>query len=193
MPRGAGLAGDPHRVVLLPRIIAVQGDAAVAISLQPRAGYGQQPLDELHRQHDLWTGRSGDLQWRWSHAGAARTRSHRQSLQLELALAAGQHHDLVLELSDRPLRSQPPDAATGWQATETAWRAAVPVLDKVLDPRDTRHSYAVLRAPELPATGSAVQRGVRRRPASAARKPAAGLRACPHDRDRGPARPPSWA
>jgi hypothetical protein len=53
--------GDPHRAVLLRRIIAVKGDAAVRISLAPRAGFGRHGLTRLHGADGAWTGRSGPL------------------------------------------------------------------------------------------------------------------------------------
>lgn len=49
--------GDPHRVVLLRRIIAVQGTARVRIVLQPAAGFGRQQLRALHRDATARTDR----------------------------------------------------------------------------------------------------------------------------------------
>ena len=40
--------GDPHRAVLLRRVTAVEGDAAVRITLAPRAGFGRHGLTRLH-------------------------------------------------------------------------------------------------------------------------------------------------
>ncbi len=137
--------GDPHRVVLLRRIHALERATTVTVSLEPRAGYGEHELSELHCHAGVWTGRSGGLQLRWSGGEDAGPRHHRQALHAEIHLEAGQHHDLVLELSDRPLPEHPVDADTAWRATEAAWRAAVPTLDNVLAPRDARRSYAVLR------------------------------------------------
>ncbi|MEP7177461.1 MAG: glycoside hydrolase family 15 protein, partial [Pseudonocardiales bacterium] len=137
--------GDPHRVVLLRRIHALNHAATVTVSLQPLAGYGKHELDDLHCHGGVWTGRSGELQLRWAGGQDARPRHNRQALHLELNLEAGQHHDLILEISDQTLPADPVDADTAWVATEAAWRAAVPTLDNVLAPRDTRRNYAVLR------------------------------------------------
>ena len=60
-------------------------------------------------------------------------------------MEAGQQHDLVLELSDRPLPDGAPDADGAWRATEAAWAEAVPAFAHTLNPDDTRRSYAVLR------------------------------------------------
>jgi alpha,alpha-trehalase len=137
--------GDPHHVVLLRRIHALEHATNVAVTLQPRAGYGSHELSGLKCHGVVWTGRSGGLHLRWSGGQDARPRHHRQALQVELDLEAGQHHDFVLELSDQSLPEYPVDADTAWRATEAAWGAAVPTLDNVLAPRDTRRSYAVLR------------------------------------------------
>ena len=56
---------------------------------------------------------------------------------------AGEHHDLVLDLGEGTL-DEPVDVTTAWQATEQAWREAVPPLENTVA-ADTRHSYAVLR------------------------------------------------
>lgn len=140
---------DPHRAVLLRRIHAVDAPATVTVELQPGAGFDHQSLTELHRTSESWTGRCGELWLRWSGAGQARR--HGPALSFELPLATGQQHDLVLEISDQPLSDKPIDAATAWQATDAAWRRAVPALDHGLDPRDTRHNYAVLQG--LTSTG----------------------------------------
>ena len=64
-------------------------------------------------------------------------------------MPAGGHHDLVLEISDQALPDRPPDPDAAWEATDTAWAAAVPDLDDCLEPRDARRSYAVLRGLDL--------------------------------------------
>jgi len=140
-----GYPGDPHRVVLLRRVHALDAPATLAVTLRPRAGYDRHPLTDARRHGGVWTGRSGDLALRWSGAERARPRQHGEVLSFELRLEPGQHHDLVLEVSDRPLPADPVDAEAAWAATEAAWRQAVPPLAEVLSPRDTRRSYAVLR------------------------------------------------
>jgi len=140
-----GYPADPHRTVLLRRLQALDVPASVVVSLRPRAGYDRHPLTDLSRSGDIWTGRCGELYLRWSGAGRARTREHGQLLSLQLDLEPGRHHDLVLELADRPLPDQPADPDRAWQATETAWRRDVPSFSGALRSRDTRRSYAVLR------------------------------------------------
>ena len=62
-----------------------------------------------------------------------------------LLVPAGGHHDLILEISDQALPDRPPDPDAAWDATDTAWAAAVPDLANCLEPRDARRSCAVLR------------------------------------------------
>jgi alpha,alpha-trehalase len=142
---------DPHRTILLRQVHALDAAAEVTVSLEPRGGYDQQPVTELHRAGDVWTARVGALYLRWSGAAAARPRAHGEVLAFELHLDHGQHHDLILEVSDRPLPEEPIDPKIAWSATETAWQQAVPPLKTGLDQRDTRRSYAVLRG--LTSTG----------------------------------------
>jgi hypothetical protein len=137
--------GDPHRAVLLRRVSALARDSSVAVWLDPRAGYGKLALRDLHCHGGVWTGRVGELYLRWDAGTGPQPRQHRQALYGRLDIPAGDHLDLILELSDQPLPEDLVDPDTAWRATEAAWADAVPALDNVLDVRDTRHSYAVLR------------------------------------------------
>ncbi|MFJ2895038.1 glycoside hydrolase family 15 protein [Streptomyces sp. NPDC087218] len=142
------LPGDPHRVVLLRRIMAVDASAEVLVCLEPCAGYGTEPARGVHRDGEgVWTGRSGALRWRWSGAGGAgpvRRGLRTTGLSAEIALAPGTSRDLVLEICDRPL-GDPVVPSRAWEATENAWDEAVPDLASTLAPGDARHSRAVLR------------------------------------------------
>jgi alpha,alpha-trehalase len=137
------MPADPHRAVILRRIVAVDGPARVNVVLDVRAGFGRSPMTDLSRADGCWTGRSGRLRFRWS--GAARARPGADGLAFTVTLPAGGQHDLVLELSDRPLPTPPPDPDRTWAATEAAWADVVPACDDLTAARDTRHAYAVLR------------------------------------------------
>ena len=138
--------GDAHRAVLLRRITAVDGDAQVKIALNPRAGYDQEPLTDVHRQDGVWTAATGGLSLRWSGAPFCNfSVDSQQGLIGDLIVAAGRHHDLVLEISDQPLAAEPVDAHIAWAATQSGWQQEVPNLDHTLNGRDSRRSYAVLR------------------------------------------------
>jgi len=137
------MPADPHRVVILRRIEALDGPARVDVVLDVRAGFGRTRMTDVSRTGGVWTGRSGAIRFRWS--GAARSRSGDDGLALSISLPEGGHHDLVLELSDRPLEGAPPDADQAWAATGETWSAVVPGCADLIADRDARHAYAVLR------------------------------------------------
>lgn len=137
--------GDAHHAVLLRRIQPVDHAATVRVTFEPRPGYGAHRVTDLHRHGAVWTAHGDQLNLRWSPGQDTRPRRHDHALTMEIHLDAGQRHDLVLEISDEPLPQRPVNPDIAWRATEAAWHDAVPPLDEVLSPRDTRHSYAVMR------------------------------------------------
>jgi hypothetical protein len=142
--------GVPDRLVLLRHVRATEGPARVRVVLHPCAGYGTQPLRDVRRDHEgVWTARVGDLYLRWTGGGDASLRevgSTGPQFTLDLALAAGQRHDLVLELGERRLPDDGlPAPSDLWSRTERAWSDAVPALDDTVAAHDARHAYAVLR------------------------------------------------
>lgn len=138
--------GDPHRAVLLRRITAVEGDCAMVVRLWPAAGFGSPATGGWHRDEaGVWTTRQGDVRLRWTGAGQARPgHGDDPALAMDLTLAAGGSHDLVLELADRPL-PDPVDPSRAWRATERAWAAEPPAPGPTLAPDDAAHACAVLR------------------------------------------------
>jgi hypothetical protein len=131
-------------LVLLRRIVADTGNAHVRVQLDPRGHFGRDRMVAAGRDRaGVWNARLGELFLRWS--GAERAEITERGLEFELTVPAGEHHDLVLEIADRPLRAAPPDAARAWQQTADAWRAQVPCFASSAAPRDTRHAYAVMR------------------------------------------------
>jgi hypothetical protein len=139
--------GDPHRAVLLRRVLPPERRLPLRAVLEPAADFGQEPLRDLARDGlGGWTARAGGLWLRWSGAvGDARPGPGGRGLVLDLEVPAGEARDLVLEAGDRPFDGPPPDPGRAWEATRRAWRAAVPELPEVLAPRDARHAYAVMR------------------------------------------------
>ena len=136
---------DPSRAVILRQVRAVQGPAALTVTLRPAAGFDRHPLADLRSHEGVWTARTGELHLRWTGAAGARRLQHGQQLVLHLNLAAGQVQDLVLEVNDGPLSDRPIDPEACWSATEAAWADNAPGLDSALARSDTRHSCAVLR------------------------------------------------
>jgi GH15 family glucan-1,4-alpha-glucosidase len=140
--------GETGRVVLLRRIVAVDGESRVRVLLDARAGFGRHRMTALSREGGLWTGKSGPLRLRWTGAERAAPGACGQpneALAAELDLRPGEEHDLVLELSAQALPDSPPDAEQAWTTTAHAWRQALPSLTETVAERDARHSYAVLR------------------------------------------------
>lgn len=146
--------GDPHRAVLMRRIEALQGPAHVGVRLAPTAGFGRHGMREVH--HDgsgCWTARVGDLRMRFTGAPSAHLqRSAIPSLEAQLTVDAGEHHDLVLEISDQALPDLR-DPIDLWRSTEESWAAAVPPMDHGIAVADTKHSYSVLRGMTAPGGG----------------------------------------
>lgn len=136
--------GDPSKVVILRRIHAASGAARVSAILAPGADFGSHGLAGLEQECGLWSARSGPLHLRWSGAGSARAVG-RKRLELEIEVAEGAHHDLVLEVSERPLHDEPPEPDIAWESTEHAWAQAVPEMHVTIAADDARQSYAVLR------------------------------------------------
>ena len=137
------LPADPHRCVILRRVEAIDGPAKVRVALDLRAGFGRQPVTDIKRERGCLTGRSGSLRFRW--AGASRARPDGDGcLAMTLRLDAGQHHDFVLEISDRPFDDRVTRADEAWQATEEAWSSIVPSCEGLIAVRDARQAYAVL-------------------------------------------------
>ncbi|NMN99062.1 glycoside hydrolase family 15 protein [Antrihabitans stalactiti] len=136
--------GDRHTAVILRRIVAIVGDARVRVALNARAGFGAHPMSDLSRDGGVLTARTGELRLRWSGIGDADNLPD-GSLETVIDVPAGEHHDLILELSDRPLSRAGVDALAAWGATERAWADAVPQFTGTLADRDARHAYAVLR------------------------------------------------
>lgn len=140
--------GDVDRLVLLRRVTAIDTEAKLQVRLDAQPGFGKHPLTGLTRQDGIWTARAADLHLRWSGAGKARPdhgADGKHALALEFTLPAGGHRDFILELSQQALPGEIPNPDRTWQATEHAWRTAVPELSESLASHDARHAYAVLR------------------------------------------------
>lgn len=135
--------GEPNRVVLLRRVVA-QCTARLRVLLCPRADYDRTPVRRWRCDDGVWSGTAGPLRLRWSGAAAARPIGG-GAIAMELDVAAGDHHDMVLEIGDGGLPDRPPAPDAAWLATATEWRRAVPQFDALRAPSDARHSYAVLR------------------------------------------------
>jgi hypothetical protein len=126
-----------ERAVLLRRIEVLEGDVRMEVRLRMRGSWGREPVRDLRHDADgAWRGRAGSVDVAW-HPGAS-TRADADELALELDLAAGDRHELVLVLGER---TEPRDF---WSETEAQWKCRVPELPDAAAPRDARHAVAVL-------------------------------------------------
>ena len=143
------------RVVVLQRVVAVEGTAHVAVVLQPAGDYGRSgPRPWRHVDRELVSGSDRST---WRLAGAAEAVAARSGrLAVTLEIPEGQHRDLVLEIvtGDSPSADQLV-ADELWQATEHHWAEAVPAeANGVVAERDVRHSVAVLHGLTAPSGGT---------------------------------------
>lgn len=147
--------GDPRRAVVLRRIFAMEDSARLRVVLDPRGGFGRSGLSGLrHDEQGTWTGRLAGLYLRWR-CGTPAAGTGGPGLSLSLAVRGGTHHDLVLELSDRPLTGEPPDPDEAWRTTQRHWSRVVPALPGVIAERDARQTCAILRGLTRPGGGMA--------------------------------------
>jgi GH15 family glucan-1,4-alpha-glucosidase len=135
--------GDPRTAVVLRRVTALEGTARVRVVLDLRPEFGQRSMRDRRHDDGVWTARSGSLHMRWS-GGQEATVADDGALVTHLTLPEGAHHDLVLEIGEQA-DGDAPNADDLWEATETAWKRAVPEMDDTFAPRDARQAYAVLR------------------------------------------------
>ena len=135
---------DPGRAVILRRVKAIHGPARLRVRFDLRSDYGRRPMAGLRGHGGVWAGHSGLVWWRWQTGpGVRQLRGGELSLQLDLA--QGEQHDLVLELATERFTSAmlPPEEL--WRATEESWKQTVPGLTQTSARRDATHAFAVLR------------------------------------------------
>jgi hypothetical protein len=154
------LPSRKDRAVVLRRVIALHGDAAVRVLLAPRAAFGREPIRRLRRDDDgLWAGRTGEVALLWgggAHATPIPDGHGGRALTLHLELAAGEQHDFVLALQTPGRPDGLPEPEQAWEQLEREWRGAVPPLGHTIAPRDAAHAYAVMHGLTSPAGGGMV-------------------------------------
>lgn len=142
------LPGDPERAVLLRRVEALVGGCRVEVNVAPRPDYGRVPVRAWHRRTGgSFTASAGGVSMRMTgleHARTAPDGHGGRMLHAELALAEGQCHDLVLELSPAPVDGDPPDPGAEWDRTAAQWKRRLPRLRPGGARRDAAHACAVL-------------------------------------------------
>jgi GH15 family glucan-1,4-alpha-glucosidase len=138
--------GDQDRAVLLRQIIGQQGENRVVVDLDPRGSYGRAGLDDLRPVDGSWLAHTGDVHLRWTAPEGVTCVDDDDGprLHLELTVTAGDRFDCVLELSTRPIGSDPVDPDAAWRATETGWSHR-PTTSGLIADRDAAFAYTVLR------------------------------------------------
>ena len=141
--------GDPHRAVLLRRVIAVAGDACVQIVFAPAAGFGRRGMKHVNRDDQgCWHAWIDGLRVRVqgiARASCERDGSGIPALHTSLIVGEGSVRDIVAELSDAAPAGLLPDADVLWRQTETHWRDMVPAIGGGIAAGEADHCHAVLR------------------------------------------------
>ena len=133
---------DPHTAVLMRRVVGGEAPARVAARLTLPSSAARR-LDRVGRS---WMTEFDGWYLRWHGAPSAVVSATDDAcLRLVHDIEAHTRHDLLLEVSDRPFTSPPPDPETLWEQTEQTWAEWTPDTSDTLAPRDVRHAYAVLR------------------------------------------------
>ena len=139
-----GLPGRPDRCTILRRITA-QDDARMRVVLAVRNDFGRRGVRDLQRADGCWRGEVGGFRFCWSGAEGATVVDDgpHHDLELELRLAGGERHDLVLTLSTGD-PGEPEDADAAWAATEEGWRRHRSAGRGLIADRDVDHAHSVL-------------------------------------------------
>lgn len=132
------------RAVVLRRIVACQGTARIHCRLRTLADFGTGAVRAIHREVDTWIVEHDHVQLRWMGAGTARVSRRTNSLEMEITVPEGGHHDLVMVVEPKGSVEEIPTADLAWRATESEWARRIPSLSSSAAPRDARHACAVL-------------------------------------------------
>jgi hypothetical protein len=139
------LPGRSDQMTVLRRVHAQQ-DCIIGVKLALRSDFGQRGVRELRLGDDgCWRGRLDGMRFCWSGStDAVVVESGRHhDLDLELRLAAGGTHDLVLTLTagEEPAVVDPVRA---WSATEEGWRRHHVAGVGLVADRDVHHAHSVI-------------------------------------------------
>ena len=140
-----GLPGRRDSAVVLRRIMAIKGTARVHTSLNPRSGYGDDPVRGLKLDDTgVWRGIVGNTQ----RMAGRRQREATAGRPPRQDAGPNGHDRRDTRLRPRIRRRHRPgrraDARTGMARHYRRLEGAVPPLENTVAQRDTRHAYAVL-------------------------------------------------
>ncbi|HEY1777651.1 MAG TPA: glycoside hydrolase family 15 protein [Solirubrobacteraceae bacterium] len=142
------LPSDPSRVTILCRVMAQRGSSRVLVVLNPLASFGRHGMRDLVcDEGGVWRARVEGLHLSWRGGEGARVvrQGPHHALELDLELSEGEHHDLVLVVSEQGDEGSPPDPDVAWRHTEQAWLERVGDFADTVAPRDAAHACAVMR------------------------------------------------
>ena len=129
------LPSQPGRAVVLRSIAVVAGRGSLSARLALAAGFGDEPMDEAPPGRRCVAASGRAKRPRSGRARRPRVPGDGAALELELDLAEGDRHDLVLVL-EGARDPAAPVPARAWSETEAAWAEGVPGLEHVGgDPR----------------------------------------------------------
>ncbi len=140
------LPSRPARAVILRRLVACEGTARVRCTLRLRAHFGTRAPRAVRRDGDTWVIEHDDVQVRWwGGARALVPRADSTALVMELAVAPGEHHDLVMVIEPRGAAAEDaPAAERAWTETQAEWARRMPDVSHSIAARDALHSCAVM-------------------------------------------------
>ncbi|HZQ56447.1 MAG TPA: glycoside hydrolase family 15 protein [Acidimicrobiales bacterium] len=148
------MPSERGRAVLMRRIEAMDGHAAMQVSLEPADDYGRDIGGTWSGRGDqrVWAAADGRSWWRVSGVTGARAGS--RGLAATVQVAKGDHHNVVLEIASQPFTASAPDPDELWSRTQRHWLHVVPACEGVEGRRDVRHAFAVLHGLTAPSGGT---------------------------------------
>jgi GH15 family glucan-1,4-alpha-glucosidase len=145
--------GRRDRAVLLRRVTATGGDAAVAVHLHPSTDYGRST--DGH-----WSGQHGYRRWTTSEGLQIELHGLREgtvrdgTLDAVMHIPEGEHRDLILTVGDGSADGGSLDPEELWSATAERWTAGDIECPDAAASRDVRQAYAVIRGLTAPTGGT---------------------------------------
>src|SRR5579863_6677272 len=142
--------GSADRAILLRRLSAQHGSGDMVVEFAPANDYGRRVFAGWQRENHTFIADDGRMTIRLTVPPAAEWVRHSpraNGLTFGLKVTRGEHLDFVAEfIKGTGIAHNPPDPSQCWQASEGAWRAAVPECTNVIASPDVARSIAVLRS-----------------------------------------------
>ncbi len=134
--------GEDDRAIILRRIEACDSAQEVEVSLAPRANFGQAEVTAARLEGDVWTWSTGDIHVRAVGLAKAQMAPDGALVGL-LEVPAGEHRDVVVELSTRGTHADDLDPDALWSRTRAAWKERVPEVRGTAADADVTQFFAL--------------------------------------------------